>query len=124
MANTRPISVKEQPYCRIFCRNHDQDNVSAQNPGTRVQPGLFAPIFAHGAPVSPRAFPSTNPPHLSRDYKILDGEVAHVEACASLPLHHRDPFDRLLAAQAQLGGLVLISRGRNIARYGVPTVVA
>ena len=61
---------------------------------------------------------------VSGDYEILGIEVAHVEACASLPLHHRDPFDRLLVAQAQLGGLVLISRDRNIARYGVPTVVA
>ena len=61
---------------------------------------------------------------VSNDYEILGIEVAHVEACASLPLHHRDPFDRLLVAQAQLGGLVLISRDRNIARYDVPTVVA
>ena len=61
---------------------------------------------------------------VSGDYEILGLEVAHVEACASLPLHHRDPFDRLLVAQAQLGGLVLISRDRDIARYGVPTVVA
>ena len=51
-------------------------------------------------------------------------EIAHIEACASLPLHHRDPFDRLLVAQARLGGLILISRDQNIARYGVPTVVA
>ena len=58
------------------------------------------------------------------DYEILGIEIAHVEACAGLPLHHRDPFDRLLVAQAQLGGLILISRDQNIARYGVPTVVA
>ena len=61
---------------------------------------------------------------VSGDCEILGVEVAHVEACVRLPLHHRDPFDRLLVAQAQLGGLVLISRDRNIARYGVPTVVA
>jgi len=58
------------------------------------------------------------------DYEILGIEIAHIKACASLPLHHRDPFDRLLVAQAQLGGLILISRDQNIARYGVPTVVA
>ena len=58
------------------------------------------------------------------DYEILGIEIAHIEACASLPLHHRDPFDRLLVAQAQLGGLILISRDQNIARYGVPAVVA
>ena len=58
------------------------------------------------------------------DYEILGIDVAHVQACASLPLHHRDPFDRLLVAQAKLGGLILISRDQDIARYGVPTVVA
>ena len=58
------------------------------------------------------------------DYEVLGIEAAHVEVCASLPLHHRDPFDRLLVAQARLGGLILVSRDQNIARYGVPTVVA
>ena len=58
------------------------------------------------------------------DYEILGIEVAHVEVCAGLPLHHRDPFDRLLVAQAQLGGLTLVTRDRNIAMYDVPTVPA
>ena len=61
---------------------------------------------------------------VTRDYEILAIEVAHMEAYTSLPLHHRDPFDRLLVAQAQLGGLTLVSRDPNIPRYGVPTVVA
>ena len=61
---------------------------------------------------------------VSNDYDVLGIDVSHVEACASLPLHHRDPFDRLLVAQAQLGGLTLVTRDRNIARYDVPTVTA
>ena len=61
---------------------------------------------------------------VSRDYEVLGIELPHIEACAALPLHHRDPFDRLLVAQARLGGLVLITRDQNIARYDVPIVTA
>ena len=61
---------------------------------------------------------------VSTDYDILGIDVSHVETCASLPLHHRDPFDRLLVAQAQVGGLILVTRDRNIARYDVRTVPA
>lgn len=53
------------------------------------------------------------------DYQILAIEVAHLEAYESLPLHHRDPFDRLLIAQAQLADLTIITRDSNIPRYDV-----
>ena len=61
---------------------------------------------------------------VSNDYEMLGIELSHVEACADLPMHHRDPFDRLLVAQAQLGGLVLVTRDPDIARYDVPIVTA
>ena len=47
---------------------------------------------------------------VSDDYEVLGIDLSHVEACASLPIHHRDPFDRLLVVRAQLGGLTLITR--------------
>ena len=58
------------------------------------------------------------------DYEILGIDVSHVEACASLPMHHRDPFDRMLVAQARIGGLALVTRDQDIARYDVPVVTA
>lgn len=61
---------------------------------------------------------------VAHDYEILDIELAHVEATLQLPLLHRDPFDRLLVAQAQLGGLTLVTRDRNVIRYQVPVVEA
>lgn len=61
---------------------------------------------------------------VSNDYEVLGIELSHVEACVDLPMHHRDPFDRLLVAQAQLGGLVLVTRDPDIARYDVPIVTA
>jgi PIN domain nuclease of toxin-antitoxin system len=43
----------------------------------------------------------------------------HAELSAELPLHHRDPFDRMLVAQAQVEGLVLATRDTAMARYGI-----
>src|SRR5262249_40564584 len=48
--------------------------------------------------------------------------VEHTLAVADLLLHHRDPFDRLLVAQAQLENLPIISDDSHIRRYGVQTV--
>ena len=44
---------------------------------------------------------------------------AHCEAAAVLPWHHRDPFDRLLIAQAEIESLVLISSDRIMASYDI-----
>ena len=61
---------------------------------------------------------------VAADYEVLGIEMSHIEACAKLPMHHRDPFDRMLVAQARLGGLTLLTRDRDIAKYDVPVVTA
>lgn len=38
----------------------------------------------------------------------------------SLPFHHRDPFDRILIATAQVEGCTLLSHDRTFAAYAVP----
>ena len=43
----------------------------------------------------------------------------HALAVYELPLHHGDPFDRLLVAQAISEGLTLITAERDIKRYSV-----
>jgi PIN domain nuclease of toxin-antitoxin system len=50
--------------------------------------------------------------------------VEHGLQVGELPLHHRDPFDRLLVAQAQLEGLTIVTRDPRIARYDVQTLAA
>jgi PIN domain nuclease of toxin-antitoxin system len=45
--------------------------------------------------------------------------VEHADAVGSLPWHHRDPFDRVLIAQAQLEGAVLVSADVELRDYGV-----
>jgi len=44
---------------------------------------------------------------------------AHALAVADLPSHHKDPFDRLLIAQAQHESLVLVTRDTVVAQYDV-----
>ncbi|MGB5568886.1 MAG: type II toxin-antitoxin system VapC family toxin [Sedimenticolaceae bacterium] len=48
----------------------------------------------------------------------------HGEQAGALPMHHRDPFDRMLVAQAQAEGLVIVTRDLYIQRYGVRTLTA
>lgn len=54
----------------------------------------------------------------------LSISTEHALAVESLPWHHRDPFDRLLIAQARLEGLVLVTRDRRFAEYGVDHIEA
>lgn len=49
---------------------------------------------------------------------------AHAELAGALPPHHKDPFDRVLIAQAQAEGLVLVTADQRIPRYGVRTMPA
>lgn len=50
--------------------------------------------------------------------------VPHVLAVRSLPDFHRDPFDRMLIAQARHEGMKLVSRDPQIARYDVVHLLA
>ena len=45
--------------------------------------------------------------------------AAHAELAPSLPAHHRDPFDRMLVAQAQLETLVLVTADQLLDSYDV-----
>lgn len=56
--------------------------------------------------------------------RILGVAPEHGLAIAELPLHHRDPFDRLLIAQARSEGLTIVTADPQFARYDVPVVPA
>lgn len=51
---------------------------------------------------------------------VLPVDARHALATRELPWHHRDPFDRLLIAQAFTENLVLVSADGNMPAYGVP----
>ncbi len=52
-------------------------------------------------------------------FEALPIEVFHAEQAGILPRHHRDPFDRMLIAQAQAEGLALVSADPQMAAYGI-----
>lgn len=50
--------------------------------------------------------------------------ATHAEAVGELPELHRDPFDRILVAQAGIESLTIVTRDRMIPEYKVSTLVA
>ena len=56
--------------------------------------------------------------------RLLPLDAEHGLAVGALPLLHRDPFDRLLIAQATAEDLAIVTADRRIAAYPVPTVLA
>jgi PIN domain nuclease of toxin-antitoxin system len=60
----------------------------------------------------------------SANFEPLAITVADAVDSAELPPLHRDPFDRLLVAQALRGGLTLVTKDEQLAEYGVAVAVA
>ncbi|RKT46174.1 type II toxin-antitoxin system VapC family toxin [Thiocapsa rosea] len=58
----------------------------------------------------------------ANDFQLLPIDLGHVTLVETLPLRHRDPFDRLLMAQAQHGGLTLVSIDSAFDAYGVTRI--
>ncbi len=54
--------------------------------------------------------------------RILPIHASHVASLASLPPIHKDPFDRILIAQAAAEGLALVTPDEHVALYPVQTV--
>ncbi|MHB8490760.1 MAG: type II toxin-antitoxin system VapC family toxin [Solirubrobacteraceae bacterium] len=46
----------------------------------------------------------------------------HATLAGELPLHHRDPFDRMIVAQATSEGLTVLTSDPRFAAYGVPVL--
>jgi PIN domain nuclease of toxin-antitoxin system len=53
-------------------------------------------------------------------FTALSVSPGHAELAGALPPHHRDPFDRMLVAQAQIERLTLVTRDAAFGAYGVP----
>jgi PIN domain nuclease of toxin-antitoxin system len=58
----------------------------------------------------------------SQSFETLDITLDHAERAGSLPGEHRDPFDRMLIAQAQAENLTLVSSETVFDSYGVTRV--
>ena len=55
-------------------------------------------------------------------FEELPVSFAHSAQLALLPLHHRDPFDRMLVAQAMVEGVTLVTRDPLLMQYGIATL--
>lgn len=55
----------------------------------------------------------------ANEFQKLPISIAHSTYIANLPLHHKDPFDRLLIAQAIVEGLTLLTLDTQIHKYSV-----
>jgi PIN domain nuclease of toxin-antitoxin system len=49
-------------------------------------------------------------------------EISHALQAGALPLHHRDPFDRMLVAQCQIEDLSLVTHDKKLSMYDVPII--
>lgn len=59
---------------------------------------------------------------VAQGYRTLPISWTHAARVEGLPWHHRDPFDRLLVAQALIEGYPVITRDRAFRKYGVEVV--
>ncbi|RLB56501.1 MAG: PIN domain nuclease [Deltaproteobacteria bacterium] len=60
----------------------------------------------------------------SQRFPELPVTVDHAHAIADLPSIHRDPFDRMLVAQAIVERMTIVTRDKSIAAYDVNVIVA
>lgn len=57
-------------------------------------------------------------------FRPLAVSIRHALDAGALPVHHSDPFDRLLVAQAQAEGLTLVTRDPAMPAYGIAVLAA
>ena len=62
------------------------------------------------------------PAAVAEGFELLPITAGHAEQVGGLTLHHRDPFDRMLVAQAQLEGLTVVTRDPVFDLYPVPVL--
>ncbi|MGE5828148.1 MAG: type II toxin-antitoxin system VapC family toxin [Micromonosporaceae bacterium] len=95
----------------------------------RHDPDVFlSPVTLWEITIKQSAGRLGGPPDLAervRDmgFRHLPITLDHAITAGRLPGHHRDPFDRMLVAQATVEGLTLVTRDADIRRYNVDVLV-
>ena len=109
------VSSKLKPQARAILENPENlihfSAISILEVAIKQQ--LGKPNFDADAAILRRAL-------LDLDYREVNVTGAHAAQVSSLPLIHRDPFDRFLVAQATIEGLTLLTVDEQIARYPGP----
>lgn len=103
------------PACRRFIERADQVFFSAVTPWELgIKKALGKVSFPDGLTDRLEA----------EGFEALSISARHAEHAAALPPHHRDPFDRMLIAQAQLESLALVTADRVLRPYDVNVIEA
>jgi PIN domain nuclease of toxin-antitoxin system len=95
----------------------------------RHDPDIFlSPVTLWEITIKQKAGKLDGPPDLAervRDMGFRELPVTHAHAIAAgrLPVHHRDPFDRMLVAQAAVEGLTLVTRDTSIQQYDIDLLI-
>ncbi len=76
-----------------------------------------------GKPTLPGPFTTLLPSQMKQaGISLLNIEFAHVAAGTALPFHHKDPFDRMIAAQCIVEQLPLLSSDPIFDQYGIQRI--
>ena len=59
---------------------------------------------------------------IEQDFRMAGIELEDIDHLSKLPPHHRDPFDRMLVAQAIRGDFTLVTKDSIVSSYGAPTL--
>ena len=111
----------------LICALARPDDLPARVTGALLDE--YVPVFISAASVweieinvatgkLPR--PSAPTAHAARDQGFTELPVTSAEAAARLPLHHRDPFDRMLVAQSHLERLTLVASDHLLSHHDSP----
>ena len=95
----------------------DQDNVLLLSPVSAWEISTKYALGRLTLPIPPAEYVPSR--MKSSGVDALPLQHSHALQVAELPWHHRDPFDRLLIAQAQVEGLPILSANRQLAAYDV-----
>lgn len=90
---------------------------------------LVSPVSVWEAAIKQATGKLDAPPGLAEllegdDVRELPITFEHARIAGALPLHHRDPFDRMLIAQAQAERATIVSADRAMERYDIPLLRA
>jgi PIN domain nuclease of toxin-antitoxin system len=69
-------------------------------------------------------FAALDPVLKDSEFELLPVLLRHTKAIESMPHHHRDPFDRMLVAQAVVDGMTIVTADRKLTEYQVALLPA
>ncbi|MCL2420990.1 MAG: type II toxin-antitoxin system VapC family toxin [Defluviitaleaceae bacterium] len=59
---------------------------------------------------------------VDNDFMLLEIDVEHIKATVDLPLIHRDPFDRMIIAQAMVEDVPVMTTDENVLKYDITVI--